>query len=183
MPKHRQKKTCSLILSEAKCQRLVQDNSLRIMLYCAVARDVLSQAEQVITFPHQADPKFDVIRVNREEVRANLKGLKKKPGTTKPADLTSLIRKQAGFNNEVLFTYAQTTQDFYFIVYLVRTVTAKMLAARLQTGKIITKERVLQESKSRLAGIKLLSLKTDDLFQWQPKQMTPISRQWRQSCH
>ena len=72
------------------------------MVYCAA--DAMSPFTLVdIEFPYQFE-----IKVNQDEVKANWRGLKNKPGTTKPADITSLLRHKAGYRNEMIVTYALT---------------------------------------------------------------------------
>ena len=72
------------------------------MIYCAA--DPISPFSRVdIEFPYQLE-----IKVNQDEVKANLRGLKNKPGTTRPADITSLLRHKAGYSNHVVITYALT---------------------------------------------------------------------------
>lgn len=56
-----------------------------------------------IEFPYQIE-----IKVNQDEVKANLRGLKNKPGTTRPADITNLLRHKANYNNYMVITYALT---------------------------------------------------------------------------
>lgn len=57
-----------------------------------------------ITFPSQIE-----VRVNQDEVKANYKGLKNKPGSTRPADITDLLRTSpANYRNNISITYALT---------------------------------------------------------------------------
>lgn len=57
-----------------------------------------------ISFPHQIG-----LECNGEDVKANLRGLKNKPGSTRPADVTQFIRKkQPGFRNVVKLVWALT---------------------------------------------------------------------------
>lgn len=59
---------------------------------------------QEVAFPGQIE-----VRVNGEEVKANYKGLKNKPGSTRPADITDFVRKSpAEYKNTLLITYALT---------------------------------------------------------------------------
>jgi len=72
------------------------------MIYCAA--DAMSPFSRVeIEFPYQLE-----IKINQDEVKANLRGLKNKPGTTRPADVSSLLRLKAGYNNHMVVTYALT---------------------------------------------------------------------------
>lgn len=57
-----------------------------------------------IAFPSQIE-----VRVNMDEVKANYKGLKNKPGSTRPADITDLLRTTpANYRNSIVITYALT---------------------------------------------------------------------------
>lgn len=58
-----------------------------------------------ISFPHQVE-----IKVNLDDVKANLRGLKNKPGTTRPADVTQLLRKKGTYENSLTVTYALTNK-------------------------------------------------------------------------
>ncbi|KAH7349511.1 putative SUMO ligase SizA [Plectosphaerella cucumerina] len=96
----------------------VNDKSLRVMVFCAADKHGTND----VAFPHQCE-----IKVNGGEVKANLRGLKNKPGSTKPVDITDLLRlKPANYENRVELTYA--------------------LTAKIQVGKKIPKSSVIQES-------------------------------------
>lgn len=57
-----------------------------------------------ITFPSQIE-----VRINGEEVKANYKGLKNKPGSTRPVDITNFIRTSpANHRSNIVITYALT---------------------------------------------------------------------------
>lgn len=81
-------------------QQCTRDKTLRVMVFCATSNvDV-----QNIAFPHQSE-----LKVNGEDVKANLRGLKNKPGSTRPVDITDLLRLRiAAYRNSVEFTYALT---------------------------------------------------------------------------
>lgn len=93
------------MLSEDICTRLKADSSLRVMLYCAVTEQFSPMERVDIAYPGQVD-----VKVNNEDVKSNFRGLKNKPGTTKPTDITPFIRKVAQFQNTVTFAYALTTK-------------------------------------------------------------------------
>lgn len=83
-------------------QQCVTDPTKRVMVFCAAG----NTGVQEISFPHQSE-----IKVNGGEVKANLRGLKNKPGSTRPVDITSLLRlKPPGYPNNVEFTFALTTK-------------------------------------------------------------------------
>jgi E3 SUMO-protein ligase PIAS1 len=84
--------------------RLRQDPSLRLMLYAHTENALLPYAINDVAFPQQFE-----VKINNDEVRANYKGLKNKPGSTRPADLTDYVRKSpANYPNSVQITYALT---------------------------------------------------------------------------
>ena len=82
---------------------LQTDPSLRVMVFCAADTGTPAFAQHDIAFPHQVE-----LKVNLDEVKANLRGLKNKAGSTRPADITNFIRKKPGYNNVVVLTYALT---------------------------------------------------------------------------
>lgn len=86
------------ILDEA-----TRDKSLRVMVFCA---GEAGPGKQDVAFPHQSE-----IKVNGGDVKANLRGLKNKPGSTRPVDITNLLRlKPVTYTNTVQMTYALTTK-------------------------------------------------------------------------
>ncbi|KAF7944459.1 hypothetical protein EAE96_010851 [Botrytis aclada] len=151
------------ILSKAQ-----NDPTLRVMIFCASE----GNGRQDIAFPHQSE-----VKVNGGDVKANLRGLKNKPGSTRPVDITKELRlKVLGYQNTVEMTYALTTkaglngafvssEKFYLVLYVVKLVPVPDLVKRLQAGKKITKESVINDmiNKSRDADIiataSVLSLK------------------------
>ena len=89
--------------------RLQSDHNLRVMIYCAADNGLNQFTKSDISFPHQVE-----LKVNLDEVKANLRGLKNKPGSTRPADVTNYIRKKAGYPNHVVMTYALTQKVSMF---------------------------------------------------------------------
>lgn len=82
--------------------RCRDDKSLRVMVFCATA----NYGTQDIAFPHQSE-----LKVNGDEIKANLRGLKNKPGSTRPVDITDHLRlRLPHYVNNVEFTYALTTK-------------------------------------------------------------------------
>ena len=59
-----------------------------------------------IAFPHNVE-----LKCNGDEIKANLRGLKNRPGSTRPVDITSMLRmKPANYPNSVEMVYALTTK-------------------------------------------------------------------------
>lgn len=87
--------------------RLKSDKSLRLLLFSAVEQPLSPYTKLDIAFPSQIE-----VRVNQEEVKANYKGLKNKPGSTRPADITSFVRiTPPNRRNTINITYALTQKE------------------------------------------------------------------------
>ena len=83
-------------------ERLSADRNTRAMIYSA--SDTMSPFSKVeIEFPYQLE-----IKINQDEVQANFRGLKNKPGTTRPVDITTMLRPKSGYDNHMVVTYALT---------------------------------------------------------------------------
>lgn len=92
-------------LDEALATRFQADSSCRAMVFCAAESFDSAWKPVEIAFPHHAE-----IRCNQDELKVNLKGLKNKPGSTRPVDITPFLRKKAGFPNNVELVYALTNK-------------------------------------------------------------------------
>ncbi|KAI1131574.1 hypothetical protein F5Y10DRAFT_52365 [Nemania abortiva] len=126
---------------------LTNDKTYRVMLFCAGDNSNV----QDIAFPHQSE-----FKVNGGEIKANLRGLKGKPGTTRPVDITDSLRlRPANYNNNIEFTYALTNKvkkhdptpaatKFYLAAYLCKMVSVDELVTKIR-GRKISKATVIQE--------------------------------------
>ncbi len=103
MTQHRNTIHLSIRVAEhPNLANLGNDKSHRVMVFCAADNNSV----QDIAFPHQSE-----FKVNGGEIKANLRGLKGKPGTTRPVDVTSSLRlKPSNYNNNIEFTYALTSK-------------------------------------------------------------------------
>lgn len=103
-PTHRATISRNLTLNESQSGRLKTDPSLRLLLFSALEQPLAPFSRLDIAFPSQIE-----VKVNDDEVKANYKGLKNKPGSTRPADITDFVRtKVANQRNSILITYALT---------------------------------------------------------------------------
>ncbi|GAB7346491.1 hypothetical protein MBLNU457_5179t2 [Dothideomycetes sp. NU457] len=144
MPSNRHTVNHPLTLSPVVVDQLKSNTNLRIMLYCATSTLMTNYERVDVAFPNQLE-----VRVNQEEIKANFKGLKNKPGTTKPTDITDFVRRLAGYQNQLQITYALTSKKFSFVVNLVRKSSAEELTERIRKGKIIRKGHVLDEMRKQ----------------------------------
>ena len=103
MAQHRNSVHIALKASDSQAlQQCAIDKSYRVMVFCAGD----DQGVQDVAFPHQSE-----LKVNGDEIKANLRGLKGKPGTTRPVDITKALRlDKISYVNNVEFTYALTNK-------------------------------------------------------------------------
>ncbi|KAK4165413.1 PINIT domain-containing protein [Cladorrhinum sp. PSN259] len=116
-------------------QQCATDPTMRVKVFCAESNAL----DQDIAFPHQCE-----IKVNGNEVKANLRGLKNKPGSTRPADITAALRlRQANYPNKIELTYALTQKQFFVSIIVCKMVSIETLVS--QITKKIRKESVIAE--------------------------------------
>ncbi|KAL4926529.1 PINIT domain-containing protein [Aspergillus undulatus] len=144
-----------ILLSADVASRLSTDPRLRVMVFCAADTGLNQFTKSDIAFPHQVE-----LKANLDEVKANLRGLKNKPGTTRPADITGYLRKKAGYTNHVVMTYALTHKRFFVLANLVECTAIDELVNKLKQRKTITKEQVLQEMKSKAEDADIVATST-----------------------
>ncbi|TKA76083.1 hypothetical protein B0A49_03012, partial [Cryomyces minteri] len=148
LPGNRQTLNFPVTLATTDLERL-KTRSWRVMLYCAMDTNGMQFAIHDIAFPHQLE-----IKVNQEDVKANYKGLKNKPGSTKPVDITDLLRKTPNAGNAIQVTYALTQKagpfsKFTLVANLVKKRSAQELTEQIKRGHVISKQKVVQEMVSK----------------------------------
>lgn len=131
-----------VVLDAERAHQLTRDKSLRCMIYCAALDQMTAFTRDTeIAFPHQVE-----IRVNEKTISGlNLRGLKNRPGSTRPADITSHLTIKPNYRNEISLTYAMTLKDFVFIVNLVKFESVETLVENLRSGNAIAKEDVITD--------------------------------------
>ncbi|KAI1378274.1 zf-MIZ-domain-containing protein [Hypoxylon crocopeplum] len=137
MNSHRNSISVTLKASDfADLGRCATNLPTKIMVFCGSE----NVGPQDIQFPHQSE-----IKVNGDDIKHNLRGLKNKPGSTHPVDITPFLRlKQSNYTNNVEFTYALTTKKFYLALYVCKTHSIDELVARVK-GKKISKASVIRD--------------------------------------
>ncbi|KAF4945207.1 hypothetical protein FSARC_14480 [Fusarium sarcochroum] len=142
-------------------QKCADDPSYRVMVFCAGE----TIGTQDVAFPHQSE-----LKVNGGEIKANLRGLKNKPGSTRPVDITKALRLRSKYTNNVDFTYALTSkagsnQKFYLAINVCKITPVDELVNRIATGNRIPIDKVKQELNAKaqdpdvVATSQVLSLK------------------------
>ncbi|OAQ62301.1 Zinc finger domain-containing protein, MIZ-type [Pochonia chlamydosporia 170] len=158
MAQHRNSINIPIKVGDHPALQQCRNNSpYRVMIFCAA--DV--SGVQNISFPHQSE-----LRVNSKEIKANLRGLKNKPGSTRPVDITTALRlEDPRYPNNVEFTYALTNKKYYLIANVCKVTTVKELVSIISTRRRIPKESVIAEFNRKaqdpdvVATSQVLSLK------------------------
>lgn len=129
--------TVAISLKAHELGNHLSDPSIRIFVFCSTA----DTGVQDIAFPYQSD-----LKVNGGDVKANLRGLKNKPGSTRPVDITDQLRlRPAGYINNVEFTYALTDKRYYISIYACKSHKAPALVEKIRAGKKIPRASVVSE--------------------------------------
>ncbi|TDZ27165.1 E3 SUMO-protein ligase SIZ1 [Colletotrichum sidae] len=129
--------------------KVLEDKKYRIMVFCA---DANNNEPQNITFPHQSE-----IKVNGNDVKANLRGLKNKPGSTRPVDVTDYLRLKNDNRNAVEFTYALTQKKYYLVLWVCKVTSPQELAEKVKSGNKIPKHAVIQEISKKAADTDIVT--------------------------
>ncbi|KAG1454870.1 hypothetical protein G6F56_007216 [Rhizopus delemar] len=113
----------------------------QIRFYCCKANAVDS-TEALVDFPNVCE-----IRINGNVIGGNaLRGLKNKPGTVNPPDLTVLMRK--GGLNSIEFVYCNTDVAYLCALYMVQRTPISALINSM-TEKQISKEAVIERLQEK----------------------------------
>ncbi|CAO3570510.1 unnamed protein product [Mortierella alpina] len=114
------------------------DPEFQVMVFCGWA-DGQSSSQTLMEFPHVCE-----IKVNGKVLEANLRGMKNKPGTVSPANITKLCKLEPADYNKVEFIYANSTKRYYASMHLVKKISVESIVAEIERGKFLSKEKMLQ---------------------------------------
>ncbi|SCW02841.1 LAFE_0F15456g1_1 [Lachancea fermentati] len=121
------------VLNQDEMGILQKGPQFRLYLFSGVLNPLEAQSDAPIQFPHPNE-----IRFNETQVKDNVRGLKNKLGTAKPADLTPYL-KPVGGENHLQLIYAFTKDDYLIYCYLVEVISPeKLLEEVLRHPKIVT---------------------------------------------
>ncbi|AGO10113.1 AaceriAAR121Wp [[Ashbya] aceris (nom. inval.)] len=140
--------TCNMKfkLSETESKLILDSKDTKLLLFCGP----VSQGNRVhIQFPHPNE-----IKLNDNMIKDNVRGLKNKIGTAKPADLTPFVKHNA--ENYLQLVYAFTKEDFLVYIYIVTMNTPETILEGVLARPKIVKPATLAYIK------KILSEDEDD---------------------
>ncbi|KAF6766173.1 PINIT domain-containing protein [Ephemerocybe angulata] len=153
----RRAQNLSFTLNPDHIAKLKQDDSkFQLRLFCTSS--IFYTPSTPIAFRHNLPacpiefPPTCEVRVNGTQLTANLKGLKKKPGTAPPPDLGKSVRWNLS-PNRLEMVYVNSTQPvqpkkFYLVVMLVETTSVEKLVQNLQANSRRTAQDIKQRSLS-----------------------------------
>ncbi|KAF9211724.1 SUMO ligase siz1 [Podila verticillata] len=145
--------------------QMKRDPDFQLMVFCGWA-DSSPQHPVLMEFPSVCE-----IKVNGRVLEANLRGMKNKPGTVSPANITRLCRLENADYNKVEFIYANSTKRYYASTHVVKKISVQSIVAEIEHGKFLSKEKMLQMIEDRnkdddiMATSSTLSLKCPLGFQ------------------
>ncbi|AET40209.1 SUMO ligase NFI1 Ecym_5460 [Eremothecium cymbalariae DBVPG len=133
-------------LNEVEVKLLQEGPDARLLLFCGP----ISHGNRVhIQFPHPNE-----IKLNDNMIKDNVRGLKNKIGTAKPADLTPYVR--LNLDNYLQLVYAFTKEDYLVYLYIVTMNNSEKILQGVSSHPKIVKPATLAYIK------KLLNEEEDD---------------------
>jgi hypothetical protein len=127
-------------LSDADINLIRTDKHFKLYLLCGAYDPKKSTSDAFIEFPQPLE-----IHFNGSLVKDNVKGLKNKPGSAKPANLTPFIKQTSGGYNELKIIYAFTKVDYLLFCYLVEEITPEKLLLKVLANPRISKQTTLND--------------------------------------
>ncbi|OLL27009.1 E3 SUMO-protein ligase pli1 [Neolecta irregularis DAH-3] len=126
-----------------KLQSRDLSNQHRIYVFCTPITAILPQQQHLVEFPIPVE-----IRINNEPLNVNVRGLKNKPGTTRPPDITSKLVIDRHVHNKIELAYAYAQKDYNLVVNLVKVFSVDALTKQIEQGYFISKESTIARMKS-----------------------------------
>ncbi|KAF9157026.1 SUMO ligase siz1, partial [Linnemannia schmuckeri] len=145
--------------------QLRREPEYQIMVFCTSVEGA-ANPPALMEFPHVCE-----IKISGRVLEANLRGMKNKPGTVSPANITRLCRLDPAEYNKVEFIYANSPKRYYASVNLVKKSSVATIVAEIERGKFLSKEQMLRILEDRnkdddiMATSSTLSLKCPLGFQ------------------
>lgn len=115
-------------------------NPYRLVLFCTQT-DRVPYGNCVVEFPAHTE-----IRCSGSIVSASLRGIKNKPGTVNPPDITGQTVLMSAVTNKVDVTFAESKTSYTLVVYLVEKNTIALLVEKIRKRGFISKESTLNKS-------------------------------------
>ncbi|KAG0274600.1 SUMO ligase siz1 [Linnemannia exigua] len=153
---HQSKKDLPLVLKleiSPNLSQLLRNNPrYKIMLFCA-SNEVPNSQCMAMEFPDNSH-----IHVNNQRLDWSPQGVKNKPGTFSPADITRLCKLQETATNHVELRYANASKMFHASLHLVCPTDAITTINALIKDKFVTKESTYRSLKKKIKDDDIMEL-------------------------
>ncbi|CAG8486954.1 7549_t:CDS:10 [Ambispora gerdemannii] len=90
-------------------------------------------------------PAMCELYVNGDQLQTSLRGLKNKPGTVQPPDITAFCNMNVKNSNKIEFVYANAVKPYLVMVQIVRSISVESIVEEIKRNRLISKEEVLQQ--------------------------------------
>jgi E3 SUMO-protein ligase PIAS1 len=157
--------TTIIMWNPNQLDQLRSDSSLRVLVFCGERPPSAASTTVVdVAFPQHIELKIG-IGSSLQDVKANFKGIKKRPGSTNPVDITALVKVREFKTPKLEIHYALTDRIYDLAVVIAKRITIDELSDTVKGRRVISKEQVLLEMRSKaqdddiVAGPTTMSLK------------------------
>lgn len=131
------------VLNESEAGLLASSPSLKLFLLSGVYDGPTNNSDTFVQFPQPLEIHFNGILM-----KDNVRGIKNRPGTARPANLTDLVRPQPQLNT-LDMVYAFSKENYLVYCYIVEVVSVeRVLQTKVLSSPLIVKEATLKEVKS-----------------------------------
>ncbi|CCK68820.1 SUMO ligase NFI1 KNAG_0B03790 [Huiozyma naganishii CBS 8797] len=136
--------------------KMLQNGKYKLYLFCYNLVNCTNKTSRKV---HVEFPSPNEILFNGTKVPDNVRGLKNKPGTAKPADLTPYIRKPELINSlEVIYAY--TKEEYFMACYIVESVAPEELV----NNQVLKHPRISRQATIRYINSIMNGDDEDDLI-------------------
>lgn len=131
--------TCTIKfhLSRDDFHKLQNDDRQKLYVLCGKVDMSGTKGNSFIQFPSPHE-----FQMNKQQVIANVKGIKNRPGTTKPADITRYLSK-SNAENIFQFIYAFTPSEYILYIYIVKIIPPEEIVQQILSQPKIVKAATL----------------------------------------
>jgi E3 SUMO-protein ligase PIAS1 len=119
-------------------------NTYRLVLFCTLT-DRIAFGNCTVEFPMHTD-----LRCNGSAITGNLRGIKNRPGTVNPPDITQHVILMSGVANKVDITFQESRASYTVLINLVEKHSVAQLVEKIRKRGAISKETVLNRSMTSL---------------------------------
>ncbi|KAF8948724.1 SUMO ligase siz1 [Haplosporangium gracile] len=144
--------TFKLQVSSSLSQQLMNNPHYSIMVFCA-SNDIPTSQRMSMEFPDDC-----YIRVNKQTLGWRPHGVKNKPGTFTPVDITRFCHLQESGINHVELRYSSASKIFHASLHLVCLINTKTIVDSLIKEKFVSKEATYQALEKKIKDDDIMEL-------------------------